>query len=102
MSTTVVNLHKEPYDVYIGRPGCGKTAAEAVFGNPFTPSPVHFPHAREVCVDKFRHYFLERVENDPEFRRRVLSLKGKRLGCFCKPLPCHGDVIAEWVDSHEK
>jgi len=22
-------------------------------------------------------------------------LRGKRLGCWCKPLPCHGDVIVE-------
>lgn len=20
------------------------------------------------------------------------------LGCFCKPGPCHGDVIATWVE----
>jgi len=21
------------------------------------------------------------------------ELKGKRLGCWCKPLPCHGDIL---------
>ena len=21
------------------------------------------------------------------------ELKGKILGCWCKPLPCHGDII---------
>jgi hypothetical protein len=28
-----------------------------------------------------------------------LELKGKTLGCFCKPLACHGDVLAYIADS---
>lgn len=28
------------------------------------------------------------------------SLRGHRLACWCAPLPCHGDVILEWLDSH--
>ena len=27
----------------------------------------------------------------------LLSLDGKRLGCYCKPKPCHGDVLVELV-----
>ena len=27
------------------------------------------------------------------------ELSGKRLGCFCAPLPCHGDVLAEIANS---
>jgi len=23
------------------------------------------------------------------------ELKGKRLGCWCAPLPCHGDILRE-------
>ncbi|HZI11744.1 MAG TPA: DUF4326 domain-containing protein [Myxococcus sp.] len=26
-------------------------------------------------------------------------MRGKRLGCWCKPGPCHADVYAAWVDS---
>ena len=88
--TTVVNLRDEPYDVYIGRHGQGQ---DGYFGNPFKTGERHWMIAR------FTDYFLRRVGKDAEFRRRVLALAGKRLGCFCKPLPCHGDVIASWVDS---
>ncbi len=28
----------------------------------------------------------------------VLALKGKTLGCHCKPAACHGDVIAEYLN----
>ncbi|MCG6418638.1 DUF4326 domain-containing protein [Vibrio fluvialis] len=26
---------------------------------------------------------------------------GKRLGCFCKPDDCHGDIIAEFLNSYD-
>ena len=39
------------------------------------------------------------VDENPEFRKSVMLLKGKRLGCYCKPKECHGDVIKEWIKS---
>lgn len=89
--TTVVNLRRSKFDTYIGRAGRGY---DGYFGNPYT--------VREHGADAialFRDYFENRVATDDEFCRRVYALHGKRLGCFCKPGPCHGDVIAEWVDS---
>lgn len=83
--TTVVNLHREPYDAYIGRPGRGQ---EGYFGNPFVDQP----------LEVYEKHFLERVATDGAFRARVLELRGLRLGCFCKPGRCHGDVIAAWLD----
>lgn len=91
--TQVVNLRREPFDVYIGRRGRGH---DGYFGNPFRAPPL----TRAEAIRRFRTYFYERLDFDPEFRRRVLTLKGKRLGCFCAPMPCHGDVIAEWLEQH--
>lgn len=91
MNTKVVNLRREKYDVYIGRAGHGH---DGYFGNPF---PIEASRRSET-LDKFRAYFAERIETDPDFKARVLALKGKTLGCFCKPAACHGDVIAEWID----
>jgi hypothetical protein len=95
--TTVANLRCEPYDVYIGRPGHGQ---DGYFGNPFRMPPQ--PGARTTVLGKYREWFLRRVAGDLQFRRRVLALRGKVLGCFCKPAACHGDVIAEWVDSQSE
>jgi hypothetical protein len=25
--------------------------------------------------------------------RNLFRLKGRTLGCFCKPLDCHGDIL---------
>lgn len=91
--TRVVNLRRTgDYDVYIGRAGHGQSG---YFGNPFNDG------TRESNIERFRTYFLERVESDPVFRSRVLALKGKRLACFCAPLRCHGDVIKAWLDAQE-
>ena len=46
----------------------------------------------------YRQYFNDRINTDPEFKLRILQLQGKRLGCFCKPYLCHGDIIKEYLD----
>lgn len=96
MTTKVVNIRAEEYDVYVGRAGQGQ---DGFFGNPFPLKPGASDLERNLCIQKFKSYFLERISEDPEFKRRLMELKGKRLGCFCKPKECHGDVIAEWLDS---
>lgn len=85
--TTVVNRAKEKCDAYIGRP--------SIFGNPYRMSMVT---TRAEAIAKYRVWFLERIERDAHFRVRVEALRGKRLGCYCAPLACHGDVIVEWLN----
>lgn len=63
------------------------------FGNPNKNG------TREENIAAFRVYFSRRVRTDSDFRNLVLSLRGAVLICSCKPLACHGDIIAEWVDS---
>lgn len=89
--TTVVNLRREPFDVYIGRAGKGH---DGFFGNPFPVQNL----GRKVALERFKEYFYKRLSSDGEYRRRVLELKGKRLGCFCRPLLCHGDWLAVYAD----
>lgn len=103
MKTMVVHCRKDPYDVYIGRPGSKPASAfgtgyRQIFGNPFTVQAF----GRAGCIERFKAYFLDRVSVDSDFRKEVLKLKGKRLGCFCKPDACHGDVIAAWLDGGEQ
>lgn len=94
MTTTVVNIkHTKEYDVYIGRSSRGMDGA---FGNPFI---VGKDGSRVEVVQKFRDYFLDRIVKNKAFRDQVLSLKDRTLACFCVPLECHGNVIAEWLDN---
>ncbi|MBI3625125.1 MAG: DUF4326 domain-containing protein [Candidatus Rokubacteria bacterium] len=91
--TTVVNVLAGPYDVYIGRTGRGR---DGYFGNPFR---IGAHGSRAQVLERFRQYFRHRLASDPAFRTRVEALRGKRLGCFCKPLTCHGDIIADHLNS---
>lgn len=94
IQTTVVNLTKAPYDVYIGRAGKGQ---DGYFGNPFILKHLE---PRGATLIRYKRWFDDKIANDPEFKKRVLELKGKVLGCFCKPHPCHGDIIAEYVNKN--
>lgn len=66
------------------------------FGNPFKPDAYT---GRDAVIERFRTYFLTRVKTEPAFRRRVLTLRGQTLGCWCLPLKCHASVIADWLNA---
>lgn len=89
VDTVVVNMRTTSnYDVAIDR--------TSPFGNPYHLGK---DGDRQVVLQKYREYFYRRCANDPEFRRRVLALKGLRLGCWCAPMLCHGMVIVEYIES---
>jgi hypothetical protein len=81
--TRVVHIRKEPYDVYIGRP--------SKWGNPFKIGP---DGTREDVIRKYHAWVLRQ----PHLMSSLHELRGKRLGCFCKPQACHGDVLAALAD----
>lgn len=93
MHTRVVHLNKEPYDVYIGRP--------SKWGNPYSHKEgtlAEFKVAnRAEALEKYEKYLLE---NETLFNS-LIELKGKTLGCWCKPNKCHGDILAKWSNSIE-
>lgn len=99
--TKVVNLRRERYDVYIGRARSTGPNRDGYFGNPFVlPTTRARPADRAAAIANYRTYLERRVATDEAFRARVLELRGKTLGCFCKPAPCHGDELVAWIEAH--
>jgi hypothetical protein len=90
--TRVVNIRQEEADIYIGR----AAGPRGYFGSPFV---IGHDGTRQEVLAAFRAWFGARLRLDPEYKMRVESLRGKTLGCFCKPEPCHGDVIADYLDN---
>ena len=86
LSSSVINQKNRPNNntesVYIGRP--------SIFGNPYR---IGFDGTRAEVIQKYEMYVRERIEIDNRFRNAIKGLKGKLLVCWCKPLPCHGDVL---------
>ena len=87
----VVNLRSSSFDVYIGRAGHGQSGE---WGNPFT---IGKDGSRVEVIAKYKTWLWQRIKNEPELRAKLRALDGKTLGCFCKPAPCHGDVIVDAV-----
>ncbi len=82
--TSVVNINKtKKYNVYIGR--------GSKWGNPFK---IGKDGTREEVIKKYRSYLL----NDKYLISCLPEIKNKVLGCYCKPLPCHGDILIEICD----
>lgn len=76
----VVNKNKEEYDIYIGRP--------SIYGNPFI---IGKHGSREDVIEMFELY----ARRNEKLLNALYLLKDNRLGCFCKPLACHGDILVK-------
>ena len=73
---------------YIGR--------GSYWGNPY--SMYEGSDDREEVIRKYKYDFdFEKFPNKK--KSEVYKLAGKRLGCFCKPQACHGDVLADFLNS---
>jgi hypothetical protein len=76
----VVHCKRERYDVYVGR-GRGSR-----WGNPFK-SPRD--GSRDEVIAKYERWLVDQ----PELMAALPELRGKVLGCWCAPKPCHADVL---------
>lgn len=105
---TVVHAKTSEYDVYIGRPAGD---SKEHFGNPFSDKPnskaIVYVKDRGEAINCFREWILGRKHHnvEPERRKWILEhlgeLEGKKLGCFCAPNSCHGDVYVELLEWEE-
>lgn len=95
--TRVINIKKEKkynsdknthdYE-YIGR--------GSYWGNPY--SMYEEGDDRDEVVRKYKYDFDYGKFPNKE-KSEVYKLIGKRLGCFCNPQTCHGDVLADYLNS---
>lgn len=60
----------------------------SIWGNPFRPGPME---SRTDCIARYERWLL----SQPHLVARARAeLRGKRLGCHCRPRACHADVLA--------
>ena len=88
--TTLVNLRKYRSTAVV------RIDRTSEFGNPFR---IGKDGDRKEVIEKYRRYFHNRLNKDRKFRWAVEALKGLTLACWCAPLPCHGDVIIDYLES---
>jgi hypothetical protein len=88
----VVHCKKAAYDVYIGRP--------SKWGNPYShktgTKAKYKTDTRDEAIEKYRDYIL--YGDGKHLLKDLHELKGKTLGCWCSPLPCHGNILSQLID----
>ena len=91
--TTIVNIRTKKFDIYIGRynPKFGKSK----FAN---PCKITDTCTREEAIAYYRSWLTHQINVGNITIADLRALHGKVLGCWCKPLPCHGDVLIEFVE----
>ena len=88
---SVVHCKREPYDVYIGR--------GSKWGNPFShkqgTKAQYVVETREQAIWFYEGWLL----GSPDLLAALPELRGKTLGCWCKPADCHGDILLRMANA---
>lgn len=72
---------------------------DSIFANPFK---INDNQTREKALELYEQYIRDKITNNPYFKTELLNLKGKNLGCWCKPEPCHGDILLRLINEFDK
>lgn len=84
MTTRVVNMSvTKRFDVRIDR--------ATKWGN---PHHIGRGCSRERAIELYEIH----VRSRPDLMAALSELKDRTLGCWCKPLPCHGDVLVRLAE----
>jgi hypothetical protein len=94
--TSIVNLKYDTYDVYIGR--------GSIWGNPFShkndTKALFKVKSRKDALNCYKEWILN---GEGQFLLDHLNdIEGKILGCYCKPMNCHGDILVEIINNRNK
>jgi hypothetical protein len=82
----VVHCKKSPFDVYIGRP--------SKWGNPYSHKSGTLARFQVATIAEAIAKYEEHIRANPELLAAAKrELRGKVLGCWCAPGPCHGEVL---------
>ena len=63
----------------------------SIWGNPFE---IGKDGDRTEVIEKYR----EHIRQEADLIERITELRGRVLGCWCHPEPCHGGVLIELLN----
>ncbi len=86
-------------NIYVGRAGrvyIDKTVfpyRQSVWANPYNLKTL----TREESLARYEAHLRDMIAKDPSKKEELLALRGKNLGCWCKPESCHADVLVKLI-----
>lgn len=98
---------KDEKNVYIGRRGVVFISSyqgvrirypprDSVWANPYKI----VNDDRDECLRKYREHIISKIDKE-NLIPDLLLLKGKILGCWCAPEPCHGNILQELIEIYD-
>lgn len=83
---------KIPIDsIYIGR--------GSKYGNPFK---IGIDGTRPEVIEKYEIHLNGLLDRGIITVQELADMYGFDLVCFCKPLPCHGDILMKYIETAYK
>lgn len=100
---------EDPNNVYIARKGVvfvidkqgdkmRYPKYDSIWANPYK---VDKDGTRQQVLEKYRKYIVNKIEKENLYEE-LENLRGKNLGCWCKPEACHGDILVELLNNLEE
>lgn len=103
-TTTVVHI-RDSFDEYIGRPMPAWGLSGNIWSNPYKIGDKvnGHPLRRDEAIELYERQMRQKLTgpNRDWWRLELEKLRGKRLGCWCSPKPCHGDVLVKLLAEFE-
>jgi|AntRauTorcE11897_2_1112592.scaffolds.fasta_scaffold00596_13 hypothetical protein len=94
IETVNINEYKGDDYIYIGRP--------SKYGSPFASKPSKIAEfkvgSKSEAMEKCKEYFTENPQIIDELIDELKEKEISKLGCFCSPKPCHGDILIELIE----
>jgi hypothetical protein len=90
LKVAILHCQRDAYDVYIGRGRCPRTGEPGEWVNPFR---IGVDGDREEVARRYRVWLWREIQAGRIELGALASLHGKRLGCWCAPRRCHGEVL---------
>lgn len=96
-------ISDKEFNVYIGRArivfidGIRYPSNNSIWSNPYKITETQ---SREQVLNLYRAYIETKLKSDPELIKELNKLRGKKLGCWCKPEKCHGDILVELIEKY--
>ena len=93
MTTTIINLAQTRH------PAAIRIDRATRWGNPYR---IGEHGNRQEVIALYRVYLWNKIRSGEIPLDQLATLHGQTLACWCKPLPCHGDVLAraaQWAHS---
>lgn len=96
-------------NVYIGRAGIvfiknektgNKERFPKISSNFANPYKIGKDGTRNEIIKKYRIYIENILENNYSLQNELLNMRGKKLGCWCYPELCHGNVLLELIEKY--